>query len=396
MFIDFFYKLKEVGLPVSPTSFLTLHKAIGSGLVNSIDDLYTAARTILVKSEKFFDIYDQVFAHIFAGAELPDVDEVALDLLAQSMLHEWLKDPKTLADALGIDEKKLSQMTPEELLEYFKQRLKDQEGRHDGGSKWIGTGGTSPVGHSGVHPGGLRVGGGSKSRSAIKVANERRYKDYSVHGVLTKSSIGEALKRLRNLVPQGAKDQLNIDATVYQTMRNGGEIELVFERGIVDRLKIILAIDNGGWSMEPHVDLVQTLFSYSKTQFKDIKTYFFHNTIYDLLWEDPARYRRAVQIKDFNRLDPDTRLIIVGDASMAPYELMSTDGSIYAFERSGRPSIDQLKFLAGYFPRAIWLNPIPKSHWPYTHSINVIQSIFPMYELSLDGLEKSVQYLMSS
>jgi uncharacterized protein with von Willebrand factor type A (vWA) domain len=395
MFIDFFYKLREVGIPVSPTSFLTLHKAIANGLVSSIDDLYTAARTILVKSEKFFDSYDQVFAHIFDGAELPDVDEVALDLLAESMLHEWLKDPKSLADALGVDEKKLSEMTPEELLEYFKERLKDQDGRHDGGSKWIGTGGTSPVGHSGVHPGGLRVGGGSRNRSAIKVANERRYKEYSVHGVLTKNSIGEALKRLRNLVPQGTKDQLNVDATIYQAMRNGGEIELVFERGIVDRLKIVLAIDNGGWSMEPHVDLVQTLFSYSKTQFKDLKTYFFHNTIYDLLWEDPTRYKKGVQVKDFNKFDPDTRLIIVGDASMAPYELMSTDGSIYAFERSGMPSIEQLKFLAGYFPRAIWLNPIPQNHWQYTQSINVIQSIFPMFELSLDGLEKGVQYLMS-
>jgi hypothetical protein len=395
MFIQFFYKLKEVGIPVSPTSFLTLHKAIAGGLINSTDDLYTAARSILIKSEKYFDLYDQVFAHIFEGMELPDVDELALHLLAESMLHEWLQDPKSLADALGVDEKKLSQMTPEELLEYFKQRLKDQEGRHDGGSKWIGTGGTSPVGHSGFHPGGLRVGGDSKNRSAVKVANERRYKEYSVHGVLTKNSMGEALKRLRNLVPQGAKNQLNVDATIYQTMRNGGEIELVFERGIVDRLKIILMIDNGGWSMEPHVDLVQTLFSYSKAQFKDLKTYFFHNTIYDLLWEDPARFKRPVQIKDFDKLDPETRLIIVGDASMAPYELMSTDGSIYAFERSGRPSIEQLKFLAGYFRRSVWLNPIPVNYWPYTQSIKAIQSIFPMFELSLDGLEKGVQYLMS-
>jgi uncharacterized protein with von Willebrand factor type A (vWA) domain len=395
MFAEFFYKLKEVGIPVSPTSFLTLHKAMACGLVNSVDDLYTSARTILVKSEKFFDLYDQVFAHIFDGVELPDVDDLALDMLAQSMLHEWLQNPKPLADALGVDEKKLSRMTPEELLDYFKQRLKDQEGRHDGGSKWIGTGGTSPVGHSGVHPGGLRVGGESRNRSAVKVANERRYKDYSVHGVLTQSSIGEALKRLRNLVPQGAKDQLNIDATIYKTMKNGGEIELVFERGIVDRLKIILAIDNGGWSMEPHVDTVQTLFSYAKSQFKDLKTYFFHNTIYDLLWEDPARYRRAVEIKNFTQLDPETRMIIVGDASMAPYELMSTDGSIYAFERSGRPSVEQLKFLADCFPKTIWLNPIPQNHWPYTHSIKVIQSILPMFELSLDGLEKGVQYLMS-
>lgn len=396
MFITFFYQLKDVGIPVSPTSFLTLHRAMHCGLVNSLDDLYTAARTILVKSEKYFDLYDQVFAHIFAGAELPAAeDEATFDLMASGLLQEWLENPKKLANALGLDPKKLASMSPDELLEYFKARLKDQDGRHDGGSKWIGTGGTSPVGHSGYHPGGLRVGGVSGSRSAIKVAGERRYREYSVRGVLTRSSVGEALKRLRNLVPQGVKDRLNTDATIYRTMKNGGEIELVFDRGIVDRLKVILAIDNGGWSMEPHVDLVQTLFTYAKSQFKDLKTYFFHNTIYDLLWEDAARYKKPIAIKDFVRLDPDTRLIIVGDASMAPYELVSTDGSIYAFERSGKPSIEQLRFLAETFPRTIWLNPIPEHHWPYTRSLNIIRTVFPMYELSLDGLEQGVRYLMS-
>ena len=395
MFIDFFYQLKEVGIPVTPTSFLTLHRAMNSGLVNSVDDLYTAARTVLVKSEKYFDLYDQVFAHIFTGVELPAAaDDEMFDLLASGMLQEWLKNPKSLADALGIDEKKLSAMGPDELLDYFKQRLKDQQGRHDGGSKWIGTGGTSPVGHSGYHPGGLRIGGVSGSRSAVKVAGERRYRDYSSRGVLSRSSIGEALKRLRNLVPHGVKDRLNIDETIYQTMKNGGEIEMVYDRGIVDRLKVILVIDNGGWSMEPHVELVQTLFNYSKSQFKDLKTYFFHNTIYDLLWEDPARYTRPEAIKNFVKLDPDTRVIIVGDASMAPYELMSADGSIYAFERSGKPSLEQLKFLAATFSRVIWLNPIPENHWTYTHTINVIRNVFPMFELSLDGLEKGIGYLV--
>jgi hypothetical protein len=395
MFIDFFYQLKDVGLPVSPTSFLTLHKAMHSGLVNSVDDLYIAARTILVKSEKFFDLYDQVFAHVFAGVELPVAeDEAVFDLLASGLLQEWLQNPKKLADALGIDEKRLAAMSPAELLLYFKERLKDQQGRHDGGSKWIGTGGTSPVGHSGFHPGGLRVGGMSGNRSAVKVAGERRYRDYSTRGVLSRSAVGEALKQLRNLVPLGVKDRLNIDATIYRTIKNGGEIELVFERGIVDRLKIILVIDNGGWSMEPHVELVQTLFNYAKSQFKDLKTYFFHNTVYDLLWEDAARYKKPVAIREFVRLDPDTRLIIVGDASMAPYELMATDGSIYAFERSGKPSLDQLRYLAGNFQRAIWLNPIPEGHWSYTQTIKVIRTVFPMYELSLDGLAKGVGYLM--
>lgn len=394
MFVNFFFTLKDLGVPVSPTAFLRLHKAMNAGLVASIDDLYITARTVLVKSEKFFDLYDQVFSHVFAGAELILEDTDGLELLAHSMLDEWLKDPKSVADALGVDEKKLGTMSPEALLEYFKERLKDQDGRHDGGSKWIGTGGTSPVGHSGYHPGGLRVGGISRSKSALKIAGERRYRDYSVHEVLTRSSIGEALKRLRNLVPQGPKDRLNLEATIYNTTRNGGEIELVFERGVVDRLKVILAIDNGGWSMEPYVDIVQTLFQYAKSQFKDVKTYYFHNTIYDLLWQDPARYKKPVALSSFAGLDPDTRLIIVGDASMAPYELMSTDGSIYAFERSGRPSLEQLKFLAGFFRQTVWLNPIPRSHWQYTHTINVIQSIFPMFELSLDGLEKAIERLM--
>lgn len=394
MFIHFFYKLKEVGIPVSPTSFLVFHKAMERGLINSLEDFYFAARTILVKGEKFFDLYDQVFSYIFEGIDIPDSSEEEFDLLAMGMLEEWLKNPKELADSLGMDESELQKYSPEELLNYFKKRLQDQDSRHDGGSKWIGTGGTSPVGHSGYHPGGMRVGGVSGGKTAIKVAGERRYRSYSVDTPLTRGSIGEALKRLRNLVPQGSKDTLNIDATIYQTIKNGGEIELIFDREEVDRLKIILAIDNGGWSMEPYVDIVQTLFSYSIAQFKDVKTYYFHNTIYDLLWQDPARYKKPVNIDSFVRLDPETRLVLVGDASMAPYELMSTDGSIYAFERSGLPSVERLKSLAKMFPHTIWLNPVARRSWDYTRTITVIRNIFPMFELSLDGLEKAVQQLM--
>lgn len=395
MFVAFFYQLKEAGVPVSPTAFLTLHRAMREGLVASLDDLYTAARTILVKSERYFDLYDQLFAHYFAGSELPaSRDQQGLEMLAGAMLEEWLRNPKELAQALGVEEKQLASLSPEELLDYFKKRLQDQTERHDGGSKWIGTGGTSPVGHSGFHPGGLRVGGASRQRSAIKVAGERRYRDYAGDGVLTRSTVGEALKRLRHLVPQGCKDRLDIDATIHRTMKNGGEIDMVFQRSVVDRLKVILAIDNGGWSMEPHIELVQTLFTYAKSQFKDLRTYYFHNTIYDQLWEDPARYLRPVSLPQLARLDPETRLIVVGDASMAPYELLSADGSIYAFERSGKPSIEQLRFLADTFPRHIWLNPLPEGHWPYTRSLQMIRTVFPMFELSLDGLEKGVRCLL--
>ncbi|PHR26417.1 MAG: hypothetical protein COA36_12140 [Desulfotalea sp.] len=394
MFLKFFYTLRDVGIPVSPTSFLTLHKALSLGLIASLDDLYTTARMVLVKSEKYFDLYDQVFSHVFAGVELVDIDQDALDLLADSMVNEWLKDPKGLADALGVDRDKLSAMSPAEVLEYFKKRLHDQDGRHDGGSKWIGTGGVSPVGHGGNHPGGLRVGGTSGNRSALKVAGERRYRNYSTTGPLTTSTMGEALKKLRNLVPRGPKNCLNVDETIRETIRNAGEIELVFERGVVDRLKVILLIDNGGWSMEPYVELVQTLFTYAKSEFKDLKIYFFHNTIYDLVWEDPGRYTKPVPLAELSKNDPDTRCIIVGDASMAPYELMSSDGSIYAFERSGKPSVEQLKLLTDSFNYSVWFNPLAAQYWQHTHTIKVIGSIFPMFELSLDGLESGVNHLM--
>jgi len=395
MFIGFFYKLKEAGIPVSPTSFLTLHKALSRGLVSSLDDFYTASRTVLVKSERYFDLFDQVFAHHFEGAEMPDYEGVELDELARSLLESWLKDPKTLALALDLDESEIAKLTPDELIEYFKKRLKEQKERHDGGSRWIGTGGTSPVGHSGNHPGGMRVGGGSRNRSAVKVAMERRYRDYSLDGPLTQAMVGEALKRLRNMIPAGPKNRVNVDETIYQTMKNAGEIEIVFDRVLKDRLKVIIAIDNGGWSMDPYVLVVQTLFDYARAQFKDLKTYYFHNTVYGTIWQDPSRYKKQQKIEEFARFDPETRLVLVGDASMAPYELMASDGSIHIEERSGKPSLECLKFLAKNFRHSVWLNPMQSNMWGYTQTIPAIGRIFPMFELSIDGLEKAVAHLMA-
>lgn len=396
MFIDFFYKLKNLGIPVSPTSFLTLHKAIETGLVMSLDDFYTASRSILIKSERYFDVFDQVFAHHFKGVDLPDPSEKELAETIRFLLEYWLKDPKTLADTMGIDEDQLAKLTPEELVEYFKERLKDQEGRHDGGNRWIGTGGTSPVGHSGYHPDGMRVGGISRNKSAVKVALERRYKDYSKRGPLSQAMMGEALKRLRNLVPEGPKDKVNVEASIYQTMKNAGEIEIVFDRSLRDRLKVILAIDNGGWSMEPYVQTVQTLFDHARAQFKELKIFYFHNTIYDNLWQDPGRRRDHMNVEEFGRYDPQTRFILVGDASMAPYELLARDGTIYVHDRSTMPSIERLKFLADTFARSAWLNPVPAKMWPYTPTIDMVAKIFPMFELTLDGLEEAVNHLATS
>jgi uncharacterized protein with von Willebrand factor type A (vWA) domain len=394
MFIKFFYLLRHVGIPATPTSFLKLQKALGMGLVTSIDDFYTAARSILVKSERYFDLYDQVFAHYFEGAELKEPDEFELTEVAKAMLDQWLNDPEAVAEALGEDEEELKKLSPDELLEYFLKRLKEQTEAHHGGNKWIGTKGTSPVGHSGYHPGGMRVGGVSMNKSAVKVAMDRRYRDYSQEGPLTQAQIGEALKRLRNMVPVGPKDVVNVDETIYQTTKNGGEIDIIFDRRLKDRLKVILAIDNGGWSMDPYIEVVQVLFNYARAQFKELTTLFFHNTIYDTLWEDAARFRKPVKVDELLRKDSETRFVIVGDASMAPYELMATDGSIHIEERSMKPSYERLRFISDTFPHSVWLNPRMADEWNYTRTIGMIREIFPMFELTIDGLEEAVTHLM--
>jgi uncharacterized protein with von Willebrand factor type A (vWA) domain len=394
VFVEFFYRLRERGVPVTPTSFLRLQKALSMGLIGSIDDFYTAARAILVKSERHFDAYDQLFAHYFRGATIEAIEETDLTDAAKALLEEWLKHPREMAEALGLDEKGLSRYTPEELIRYFLDRLKEQKEAHHGGNRWIGTGGTSPVGHSGHHPGGMRVGGSSRSKSAVKVAMERRYKDYTQEGPLTEFQMGEALKRLRRMIPHGPRDVVNVEKTITETLRNGGEISIVFDRRLTDRLKIILLIDNGGWSMDPYVEIVQTLFNYARSQFKDLKIYYFHNTLYSRVWFDPQRRLRPEAIEEFARRDPETRLIMVGDAAMAPYELVGASGSLYVGQRDSRSSEERLKFLARLFRHAVWLNPQAESNWGYTWTIEAIGRIFPMFELTLDGLERAVQHLM--
>jgi len=393
VFVEFFYTLRERGVPVTPTSFLRLQKVLHMGLIHSLDDFYTSARAILVKSERYFDTYDQIFAHHFRGVAFEDPTAVELTEIARSMLDEWLKNPEEMARALGMNEAELKNMTPEELIRYFLDRLKEQTEAHHGGNKWIGTKGTSPTGHSGFHPGGMRVGGRSMNKSAIKVALERRYRDYSQEGPLTESQMAEALKKLRRLTPAGPKDVVNVDKTIYETMRNAGEIEIIFDRRLADRLKIILLIDNGGWSMDPFIHIVQTLFHYANAQFKDLKIYYFHNTIYSNVWADPQRQLRPEPVEDFIRRDPETRLIIVGDASMAPYELTHASGAIYVDAKPSSASVERLRFLANTFRHAVWLNPMASHEWEYTWTTEAIRQIFPMFELTLDGLEKAVQYL---
>jgi len=395
MFTEFFYLLRDKGLPLSPTGFLRLQEALHEGLIGSLDDFYSLSRALMIKSERYFDLYDRIFAHYFKGAELSEELTAEIELAIKAMLDEWLQDPKRVAEFLGIDEKTLAKLTPEELEEYFRERLKEQTERHDGGNRWIGTGGTSPVGHSGYHPGGMRVGGSSMGKSAVKVALDRRYKDYTQDTMLGPAQISDALKRLKHLQPSGPKDKLNIDKTIYETMKNAGEIEIVFDRSLKDKLKVILMIDNGGFSMDPYINVVQVLFNHARNQFKDLKIFYFHNTIYTRVWEDSSRQYKPVYLEDFSRYDPQTRLIIVGDASMAPFELFSRNGSIYYGTQSGDPSIKKLEYLAKTFKHSVWLNPKYASTWPHTATVEAIGEIFPMFEITLDGLEKAVKHLAS-
>ena len=393
MFIPFFYDLRENGINVSPTAFLRLQKALGLGLVTSWDDFYSVARAILIKSERDFDAYDKVFVNFVTGVEKHCHAGIAIDDAVRALLNEWLKDPGELAQLLGLSRDKLLRMSGEELERYFLDRLNDQKESSHGGSKWIGSGGTSPVGHSGFHPGGMRIGGVSRSHSAIKVALERRYRDYSQTAPLSRSQIGEALKRLRRMAPAGPRDVVNVKKTIDRTLENAGEIEIIFDRRLTDKLKVLLLIDNGGWSMEPYVETVRVLFHYAQAQFRELSIGYFHNTVGDQVWLDPQRRSRPLSFEALLRFDPETRLIFVGDASMAPEELMAVNGPIDIEFRNRKPGIDRLRQVAAAFRHTVWLNPLSASLWDYSDTVPLVRQLFPMFPLSLAGLEKAVAHL---
>lgn len=393
MFIPFFYDLRENGINVSPTAFLRLQKALGLGLVASWDDFYSVARAILIKSERDFDAYDKVFVNLVTGVEKRSHAGIAIDDAVRALLNEWLKDPGELARALGLSREKLLRMSGEELERYFLDRLNDQKESSHGGSKWIGSGGTSPVGHSGFHPGRMRIGSVSRSHSAIKVALERRYRDYSQTAPLSRGQIGEALKRLRLMAPGGPRDVVNVKKTIHRTLENAGEIEIIFDRRLTDKLKVLLLIDNGGWSMEPYVETVRVLFHYAQAQFRELSIGYFHNTLGEQVWLDPQRRSRPLSFEALLRFDPETRLIFVGDASMAPEELTAVNGPIDIELRNRKPGIDRLKQLAAAFRHTAWLNPLSASLWDYSESVVIVRQLFPMFPLNLAGLEKAVTHL---
>lgn len=386
LFLSFFYLLRQAGLPVSSREWLTFVEALAKGLVAAdLYRFYALARATLVKDEKHYDLFDQCFTHHFAGAKPPDAFVKALD--------QWLQEPLPVPE---LSEEELAQLAThdlDELRRLFEERMREQDERHDGGSKWIGTGGTSPFGHSGQNPAGIRVGGAGGGRRAVQVAAKRRFREYRSDVVLETRQLGIALRKLRKLGRDGRRTEVDIDATIDATARNAGDIDIVMSPPRENRLKVLLLMDVGG-SMDPFARLVSRLFSaaHQATHFREFHAFYFHNCVYGKVYRD-ALMLDGMSTEELMRwLQPETRLIFVGDAHMAPYELTEVGGAIDYWHHNPTTGLDWLRRLAAHFHRQAWLNPIDERWWAHP-TIQTIKSVFPMFQLTLEGLEEAVDHL---
>ena len=386
MFTYFFYLLKSKKVPVSMTEWMTFMQALDKGCVSNLDDFYFLSRAILVKSESYFDQFDVAFQEFAQGVEN------AQDISDQ--IWEWLKDPLNKALYDEAQKAACDTMKLDELMKELEKRLKEQTEQHDGGNHWIGRGGTSPFGHSGYHPGGIRIGGESHNRSAVQIAAERRFRNYRSDITLDTRQMKIALKRLRQLTRTGPEDELNLDKTIDATAKNYGEIELVWQRARKNTVKVLLLMDVGG-SMDPFSLMCSQLFSaaHSSSHFRDFQYYYFHNCIYDNVYDNIERYQAVSTNHLLNTLTPDYKLIIVGDARMAPWELSERWGAVNYYERNDIPGINWLKRIADHFTHAVWLNPDSPQYWD-NYTVEMIAKTFPMFPLTLDGLDMAVQKLV--
>jgi uncharacterized protein len=391
MLIDFFYTLRAARLPVSVPEFLTLLQALRAGVIDgdggpSVDKFYYLARTTLVKDEAQFDKFDRAFAAYFKGVEM-------LTDFTQEVPLDWLR--KTLEVELSAEERaKIEKMGWDELMETLKKRFEEQKERHAGGSKWIGTGGTSPFGHGGTNPQGIRIGGASKNKSAVKVWEQRAFRDYDDNLELGTRNIKVALRRLRRFAREGAAEELDLDDTIHCTAANAGllDIKLVPERH--NKVKVLLLMDVGG-TMDEHIHRVEELFSAAKTEFKHLEFYYFHNCVYDFVWKNNRRrYTEKFPTWDIIRkYNKDWKLIFVGDATMSPYEIVQRGGSVEY--NNEEPGAEWLQRLTHAFPKFAWINPEPPGVWEYRQSIAMVQQLMSqrMYPLSLAGLEQAMRLL---
>jgi hypothetical protein len=387
MLVDFLFELRRRKIPVSTHEWLALMEAMALGLhESSLDGFYHLCRTLCVKDIAQFDAYDEAFLAYFK-----DVHQDALALTEE--LAAWLADPRALEGLTDEQREALRALDVDKLRALFEQRLREQKERHDGGNRWIGTGGTSPFGRGGTHPTGMSVGGGG-GRSAMMVADQRRFKEYRRDIVLDVRQIDVALRGLRRLGREGAHEELDLDDTVDETCKNAGELELVFRPPRRNRVKVVLLMDVGG-SMDPHAELVSRLFTAASRagRFAKFRSYYFHNCVYNAVYED-ALFKKSVPVADLLATsDRDEKLVVVGDALMHPGELLEAGGSLYYASQARASGLEWLRRLAHHFRSAAWLNPEPERFWAGT-TIEVIASVFAMYPLTLDGLAQSVRYLV--
>jgi len=386
MFTDFFYILRQNKVPVSLVEWMTLMEALAKGHIKDLDDFYFLARAILVKSEAYYDQYDVAFQQYFQGVEAPE--EIAEQVL------DWLKDPLNRLFLNEEERAKFESMDFDELIKELEKRLEEQTEQHDGGGHWIGRGGTSPFGHSGYHPAGIRIGGQSGGRHAVQIAGERRFKNYRSDLTLDVRQIGMALKKLRQLRRTGLEDELDLEGTIKATAKNAGDLDFIWQRSRKNTVKLLLLMDVGG-SMEPFAKLCSQLFSaaHSSTHFRDFQYYYFHNCIYDYLYQDVERVDAVSTLHLLHTLESDYKVLLVGDARMGPWELTERYGAINYYERNEIPGILWLKRIRDHFSHCVWLNPDDPRFWIHP-TVQMIGKLFPMYSLTLGGLEQAVGKLV--
>lgn len=389
MLINFFYGLKKAGVPVSIKELLVLLEAMQAHLAfGSIDDFYLLARTCLVKDEKYFDRFDQAFGQYFNEMES------FADVLEAMIPDEWMRaqfekqlseEEKAAIESLGGLEK---------LIEEFKKRLEEQHERHEGGNKWIGTGGTSPFGNSGYNPEGIRVGGESKNRRAAKVWEKREFQNLDDETQISSRNIKVALKRLRKFARQGAADQLDVDSTIRATAKNAGLLDLQMVPERRNAVKVLMLFDIGG-SMDDHIKMVQELFSAVRSEFKYLEYYYFHNCIYDFVWKNNVRRfsEKTSTLDLINKYGSDYKIIFVGDASMSPYEITHIGGNVEY--HNDEPGFVWMQRVLATYPKAAWLNPVPEHLWERTHSIKLIRDLMEnrMYPMTVAGLDQAMAAL---
>lgn len=391
MFFDLFFGLKAAGLPVSLREYLTLVEAVKAGLADyDLDRFYFLARATLVKDERHLDRFDRVFAEVFKGLERADGPaprELPEKWLRKAMERFLTEEEKAQIQALGGLDK---------LMETLRQRLAEQKERHQGGSKWIGTGGTSPFGAWGYNPEGVRIGQTeSRNRRAVKVWDQREFANLDTDAEITSRSMKLALRRLRRFARQGRASELDLDGTVRATADNAGWLDLKLKAPRRNAVKVLLLLDIGG-SMDDHVELCAELFSAARSEFKHLEFFYFHNCPYEGLWRDNRRRRTETTptFEILRRFGPDWRLVFVGDAAMSPYEILYPGGSVEHWnEEAGRVWMERL---TGHFRAAAWLNPQPEQRWSYSESNRILSQLMEgrMYPLTLAGLDRAMVELL--